>query len=312
MAKCSNPKCGVELKPSDKFCTHCGKMTEEGRKAGRRAEAERRAAKVKLGVIIGAICVFTGGGFIGGIIVGGRSPVTAAPPPQSAPVVTSPAAEPAPQSPPQSAPVVTPPQPAPTSQPVPAVTTPQVPRNVRAGTPETDRVTLSWDSAGSGVSYRVYNNTQNNTANAKTTIATGTSATVTGLTSNTNYYFWVTSIKGNEESVKSSVLTVKTSTTISAPPANPLNGTTWEYINQNDSGNRYRLTFSGSNGVTWAVYNSNGSREEGTYNGTYWLQGSNLTVKIVNPNGEMEADNYTYTQSAITNKIRHSVIYKKQ
>jgi formylglycine-generating enzyme required for sulfatase activity len=58
----------------------------------RAAVAERRAAKVKRGVIIGGTCAFIGI-IICAFIVGGRSPVTAAPPPQSAP-----AAEPVPQS----------------------------------------------------------------------------------------------------------------------------------------------------------------------------------------------------------------------
>jgi hypothetical protein len=183
------------------------------------------------------------------------------------------------------------------------------PSNVHSSSVGTDRITLQWNSTGSELSYKIYYSTQNNTANAKTATATGTSAIVTGLTSNTNYYFWVTAIKGNEESATSSVLTVKTSTP--APPANPLNGTTWEYINQNDSGNRYRLTFSGSNRVTWAVYNSNGSSQLEAYNGTYWLQSNNLTVEIVYPNDGKITDYYTYTQSGITNKQKQSIIYKK-
>ncbi|MHC6203179.1 caspase family protein, partial [Breznakiellaceae bacterium SP9] len=40
------------------------------------------------------------------------------------------------------------------------------PRNVRAGTPGTDSVSLTWDSAGSGVSYKVYYGTQNDASRA--------------------------------------------------------------------------------------------------------------------------------------------------
>jgi formylglycine-generating enzyme required for sulfatase activity len=101
---------------------------------------------------------------------------------------------------------VTPPQPSP------AVTPPQIPRNVRAGTPGTDSVTLNWDSAGSGVSYKVYYNTQNNPsgANVLDDLATGTSMNITGMESGTNYYFWVASVKDGQESGRSSVVTILT------------------------------------------------------------------------------------------------------
>jgi formylglycine-generating enzyme required for sulfatase activity len=109
---------------------------------------------------------------------------------------------------------VTPPQPAP------AVTPPQIPRNVRAGTPGTDSVTLTWDSAGSGVSYRAYYNTQNNpsSAMAMSNLATGTSMNITGMESGTSYYFWVSTVKDGQESGKSPVVTVLTA---AAVPVNP-------------------------------------------------------------------------------------------
>ncbi|GHU16045.1 hypothetical protein FACS1894163_04680 [Spirochaetia bacterium] len=187
------------------------------------------------------------------------------------------------------------------------------PSNFRSSSVGTDRITLQWNSADSGLSYKIYYGTQNNITNAKTTTATGTSVTITGLTNNTSYYFWLSATKGNEESAKSSVLTVKTSTTPPPPPpANPLNGTSWEYINQNDSGNRYRLTFSGSSGVTFAIYNSNGSRQLESHNGTYWFQGNNLTVEIVYPNDPKTTDYYIYTPSSITNKQKQSTVYRKR
>jgi uncharacterized repeat protein (TIGR02543 family) len=186
------------------------------------------------------------------------------------------------------------------------------PSNIRSSNVNTDRITIQWNGTDSGLSYKIYYSPQNNQANARTTTATGTSVTVTGLASNTTYYFWVTAIKDKEESVKSPVLTVKTSSTTSPPPANTINGTTWEYINQNDSGNRYRLSFSGSNSVTFAIYNRDGSRQLEAYNGTYWLQGTNLIIEIVYPNEVKMADYYTYSQSGITNKQKQSIIYKKR
>jgi hypothetical protein len=86
------------------------------------------------------------------------------------------------------------------------------PRNVRAGTPGTDRVTLMWDSAGAGVSYQIYYSTQNNLSDAMTlgNATTGLSMDVTSLTSGRKYYFWVSTIKDGQESVKSLEVTVQT------------------------------------------------------------------------------------------------------
>ncbi|MDR1802747.1 MAG: fibronectin type III domain-containing protein [Treponema sp.] len=85
------------------------------------------------------------------------------------------------------------------------------PLNVRAETPETDRVTISWNSAGSGISYRVYYSTQNDPSRANTYVsASGTSISVSNLNSNTNYFFWVSSIRNGQESAKSSVVSVRT------------------------------------------------------------------------------------------------------
>jgi formylglycine-generating enzyme required for sulfatase activity len=113
------------------------------------------------------------------------------------------------------------PQPAPASQPVPTATAPQTPRNVRAGTPGTDRITLNWDSAGSGVSYKVYYNTQNDPARASalSNLTTGTSMTITGLGSGTTYYFWVSTVKDGQESGKSPMVIALIAA--AAVPVNP-------------------------------------------------------------------------------------------
>jgi hypothetical protein len=70
---------------------------------------------------------------------------------------------------------------------------PAPPGNVRAGTADGISVPLSWDSAGSGVSYRVYYGTENNPNRAQVYGGTvsGTGVTVGNLTGNTAYYFWV-------------------------------------------------------------------------------------------------------------------------
>ena len=105
--------------------------------------------------------------------------------------------------------------PPPASQQSPSQTTaqrPSPPRNLRNGTPGTDNVTISWDNAGSGISYRVYwNRHQNNFLQARVlSTTTRTSMEITGLTPNTNYYFWVISIQDNRESDRSSAISVRT------------------------------------------------------------------------------------------------------
>jgi len=89
---------------------------------------------------------------------------------------------------------------------------PPVPRNVSAGTPEADSVTISWDSAGSGISYKLYYSTRNDLscAVAMGKPVTVAAAKINGLSSGMNYYFWVTSVRNNRESEKSSVVSIKT------------------------------------------------------------------------------------------------------
>ncbi|GHU23998.1 hypothetical protein FACS1894172_15730 [Spirochaetia bacterium] len=113
-----------------------------------------------------------------------------------------------------------------TPAPAPAVAALQVPRNVRAGTPGTDSVQLTWDSAGVGISYKVYYNTQNNasSANALGDSTTGTSFNVNGMAQNSTYYFWVSSLQNGRESEKSPVVTVRTaSAPVPVQPSIPAN-----------------------------------------------------------------------------------------
>ncbi|MDR1955468.1 MAG: SUMF1/EgtB/PvdO family nonheme iron enzyme [Treponema sp.] len=100
------------------------------------------------------------------------------------------------------------------------VMAPQAPRNVRAGTPGTDSVSLSWDSAGSGISYQVYYSNQNDPSGAKP-LGNPTSTpsfNVNSMVSGTAYYFWVASVQDGQESGKSPVVTVRTA----AIPVNPV------------------------------------------------------------------------------------------
>jgi len=90
---------------------------------------------------------------------------------------------------------------------------PAVPRNVRInGTPGIDSVSLIWDSAGAGLNYRVYYNTQNDPSGASVyrSPVNGTMLNLTGLNGGTFYYFWVSSMIGGLESGKSAVITAQT------------------------------------------------------------------------------------------------------
>ena len=109
------------------------------------------------------------------------------------------------------------------------------------------------------------------------------------------------------QEVKKEVPQASTPAKSQTQQANTLNGSTWEYINNNDSGNRYRLSFSGNNSVTFVIYNNDGSMRLESYNGSYNLQGNNLTVTI-----EGERYYYTYTQTTIVDNKKQSIIYRKR
>ena len=104
-------------------------------------------------------------------------------------------------------------------------TPPLVPQNLRTGTIEGTTVALSWTSAGSNVSYRVYYGTMANEADA--TIAgnvNGTTYTVTNLQRRTVYYFWVTTVDGALESSKSDVVSATTTNTYNIGDTGPGGG----------------------------------------------------------------------------------------
>jgi fibronectin type 3 domain-containing protein len=88
-----------------------------------------------------------------------------------------------------------------------------VARNLRAGAVDGNSVALSWDSVGTGLSYRVYYQTENNPQAARVSggIVNGTTTTIRNLTPSTSYYFWISAVAGGTEGRKSAVLSMKTS-----------------------------------------------------------------------------------------------------
>ena len=89
-----------------------------------------------------------------------------------------------------------------------------IPRNVRAGTPGSDNVNITWDNAGSGLTYKIYFSTQNSPSTADVLggnyTTTDTTQSIGNMASDTNYYFWVTSMRNGQESAMSTVVSVRT------------------------------------------------------------------------------------------------------
>ncbi|MGW3402955.1 chitinase [Streptomyces zhihengii] len=85
-------------------------------------------------------------------------------------------------------------------------TVPAAPGNLRAGTPGTTSVPLSWNASSGAGSYHVYRN------GTRVTTVSGTSATVTGLTAATAYSFQVSAANEAGESAKSAAVSVTTAT----------------------------------------------------------------------------------------------------
>jgi formylglycine-generating enzyme required for sulfatase activity len=129
------------------------------------------------------------------------------------------------------------------------------PVNIKAGTPRYDSIPLSWDSAGSGIKYRVYYGTVNDPGKAKLydIILDKTNAVIPRLESNQLYYFWISSVDG-VESVKSIAVSART-TTRPTPVSDGfvrINGGTFlmgspasEVGRDDDEGPQQRVTVSG-------------------------------------------------------------------
>ncbi|MEU1125593.1 glycoside hydrolase family 18 protein [Streptomyces sp. NPDC005899] len=84
------------------------------------------------------------------------------------------------------------------------VVVPAAPTGLRAGTPTSSSVPLSWTAAPGATGYQVYRN------GTKVLTATGTSTTVTGLAASTAYSFQVTAVNAAGESAKSAAVGVTT------------------------------------------------------------------------------------------------------
>ncbi|MFC9286742.1 chitinase [Streptomyces sp. NPDC057052] len=89
----------------------------------------------------------------------------------------------------------------------PAPTVPSAPAGLTVSATTSSSVSLAWNAVSGATGYGVYRD------GAKVTAVTGTSATVTGLAAATSYSFQVTATNAAGESVKSAVVTGRTTAT---------------------------------------------------------------------------------------------------
>jgi formylglycine-generating enzyme required for sulfatase activity len=168
---------------------------------------------------------------------------------------------------------------------------PPAPRNVRAGTATADSIPFSWDSAGTGINYKVYYSTENIPSGAQVygSSVSGASVTILNPEKGKTYYFWISSVEGNVEGEKSPVV----SATFRIPPAprNVRAGTAAE-----DS---ITLSWdSAGTGINYNVYYS-------TVNNPYWAQiwGSNVYGTSVTVYNLLWGMTYYFWVSAVEGSV---------
>jgi chitodextrinase len=154
---------------------------------------------------------------------------------------------------------------------------PPTPSNIRTNNITHEQATIQWDDVrGRRVNYKVYYNTSNNPRGAQSVNAGNNSTTLSGLNANTNYWVWVSSTEGNQESSLSSAVQFRTAAP-PPPPAPPApsnlrsTGIThnsvslqWDGDRGRDSRNTtYRVIYNTSNNQRGAqTFNSNNNSAE--------------------------------------------------
>jgi chitodextrinase len=100
---------------------------------------------------------------------------------------------------------------------------PDPPNNIRTSNISHEQATVQWDSAGQGLTYKVYYNTSNSANGARSVDVNGTSYTITGLNANTNYWIFVSTLRNKDESNLSAAVNFRTANP-PPPPAPPTPG----------------------------------------------------------------------------------------
>jgi hypothetical protein len=133
-------------------------------------------------------------------------------------------------------------------------------QNLRAGTVGSDSVSLSWSSAGTGLSYKVYYNTVNNLRTAREVDASGTDVTIGSLEPNSAYYFWISAVASNAEGRQSAVLNV--TTTYAIGDRGPAGG--WIFYDKGVVSDGWRFLEAAPHDIGPAQWGADGRKVKGT------------------------------------------------
>jgi hypothetical protein len=82
---------------------------------------------------------------------------------------------------------------------------PPTPQGLEITVREPTAITLRWNNAGAGITYRVYWSTRNRSRDADSLEFTTTYARISDLIPDTNYFFWVASLRGQQSSLRADI-----------------------------------------------------------------------------------------------------------
>ena len=188
------------------------------------------------------------------------------------------------------------------------------PYNLTTGTITNNSVYLWWNSVTNAIGYEVYQYSSYYETYTSTSVTTvGTSATITGLAANTNYYFKVKAIASNYSDYSDSELSDYINATTSKiqldAPTNLTKGTitgssirlSWSSVNYANSYEVYQAaTYNGTYSKVASITGTSATITELSANTTYYFK-----VKAIAGSSssylDSELSNYTY---AITNKTQ--------
>lgn len=141
----------------------------------------------------------------------------------------------------------------------PARTAPAAPTGVTVSNISTNSLTLSWSSASSASGYNVYMATPNDSNYAKIATVTSTSLVKSGLTANTNYWFYVSAYNSygtSQDSTHVTAATLQTTTTSTITKKQVLGFTTYYYSGDSSSYNSMSANTSTIDEIATQTYNT--------------------------------------------------------
>ena len=191
------------------------------------------------------------------------------------------------------------------------VTRPNTPTNVTASALSSTSIQISWNTVTGATSYRIYYSSTRTGSFADYYTSTTTSYTDSaGINAGSTWYYKVSALNSAGRSATASTTSATTQRATTITTTSSIVGTNWEFINQSDNNNRYRLAFPRAGIVALTIHNSDASRLLETVNGTFTLQNNALTIEFTFPEGR-EVQRFTYTpQTSIVNNQNRSIVYR--